>query len=97
MFKEQYTRLEKAQKERIYAFVEQLKINPVMVGKPLRYYFFREKKFNGKRLYYLVYREWNIVLLVRLSDKKDQPEAIAWVLQNLHTLKEFVEEKRAMD
>ncbi len=91
LFKNKYYHLEKVEKERIDAFVEQLKVDPMMVGKPLRYKFFGEKKFNGKRLYFLVYEEWNIVLFVRLSGKKDKSEAIEWVLQNLPELRHTVE------
>ena len=59
-----------------------LEINPG-VGKPLGFRWFREKKFNDKRLYYLVYNEINKVLLVGFSGKKDQEKIISHILQNL--------------
>jgi mRNA-degrading endonuclease RelE of RelBE toxin-antitoxin system len=90
-FREDYRDLEKSEKERIHAFIPQLKENPLMVGKPLGYTFFREKKFNGKRIYFIIYEEWNIVLLARISDKKSQPHVIAWIKLNLPYLRHFVE------
>ncbi len=89
-FRDEYYALEKVEKERVYAFVSQLKENPLMVGKPLGFRFLREKKFNGKRLYFLVYEEWLIVLLTRLSDKKGQSETIAWIKENLPDLRTYV-------
>ena len=47
----------------------QLTANPYL-EKPLGYRFFREKKIDGKRIYYLVYEELQAVLLVGVSDKK---------------------------
>ena len=38
------------EQERVIQFEKQLKQNPLQ-GRPLGYVFFREKKFNGKRLY----------------------------------------------
>lgn len=40
------------------------------------YIFFREKKLNGNRIYYLVYEEFVIVLMVAVSDKRTQQGTI---------------------
>ncbi|MCH8520285.1 MAG: hypothetical protein LAT82_06040 [Nanoarchaeota archaeon] len=40
------------------------------VGNQLTYPFLREKKIVGKRIYYLVYKEIAIILIVGSSDKK---------------------------
>lgn len=61
-----------------------------MVGQPLGYPFIREKKFDGKRLYYLVYLEWHAALLVTFSDKKTQAQTISFIKQNLPSYREFV-------
>jgi putative component of toxin-antitoxin plasmid stabilization module len=45
-------------------------------GQPLGYPFLREKRLDGKRIYYLVYDDLKVVLLVSVSDKKMQQEVI---------------------
>lgn len=56
----------------------QLAANPY-VGKPLGTKWLREKKFGKKRIYYLLYEEFNVVYLVGISKKKDQPQTIALI------------------
>jgi putative component of toxin-antitoxin plasmid stabilization module len=68
-------KLSKEEQKQITRIENQLKVNP-FVGKPLGYRFFREKKIKGKRIYYLVYEDMVIVLLVGLSDKKTQQATI---------------------
>lgn len=51
-------------------------INNPYVGDPLCYKFFREKKVGGKRVYFLIYDDLNVVLMVLTSDKKTQQEKI---------------------
>ena len=46
------------------------------VGDSLSYPFLREKRLGKKRIYYLVYKEIAIILLVEASDKKLQQETI---------------------
>jgi len=53
----------------------QLKDNPY-VGDSIRYKFFREKRIKEKRIYYLVYDDLNIVLIVAIGGKKTQKETI---------------------
>jgi len=47
-----------------------------VIGKPLSYPFFREKKICGKRVYFLVYEDFKIVFLVNASDKGHQQKTI---------------------
>jgi len=54
---------------------KQLMLNP-LVGKPLGYPFLREKRIREKRVYYLVYPDLLLVLLVATSGKKDQQPTI---------------------
>jgi hypothetical protein len=62
------------------------------VGKPIRFRWFREKKFGGKRLYYLVYEEQDIVLLVAFGTKKEQQKIISHIMQNRKKYKRIVEQ-----
>ncbi len=68
-------KLSKADQERIQRIAENLAENPYQ-GKPLGAKFFREKKVGDKRIYYLIYDEYVIVLLISLSDKKTQQRTI---------------------
>ena len=74
-FEKDFRRLPDYEQQRVRKIVAQLQANP-FTGKPLGYRFFREKKFDGRRLYFLVYEAAVIVLLVALSGKKDQPATI---------------------
>ena len=74
-FLEDYDKLSKQEKIRIDKIKEQLRLNPY-VGKPLGYKFFREKRFDGKRLIHLIYENSVIVLVVAYSDKKTQQATI---------------------
>ncbi len=92
-FEEAYEALSSVEKIRMERFILQLKENPLMVGKPLGYLFFREKKFDGKRLYYLVYELWKCVLLTGISGKKDQSLKISQVKGNLDDYRQSVEKQ----
>ncbi len=61
--------LENNEKEWIKKVIRQLKRDS-LVGKPLGFKWFREKKLGGKRLYYLVYEKSSTVLLVAFGGKK---------------------------
>ncbi len=56
-------------------FKKELKKGNIL-GKPLGYDFFREKKIGGKRVYFLVYKEITLILFVKSSKKKYQQETI---------------------
>lgn len=74
-FLELFERLAKEQQTRIEKIKSQLKRNPY-VGKPLGSKWFREKKIDGFRLFYLIYEEQKIVALISFSDKKRQQKTI---------------------
>ena len=67
--------LDKKELDELEKFISELKKEKIM-GDPISYNFFREKKIGGKRVYFLVYKEIKIVLLVNLSNKKYQQETI---------------------
>ena len=59
-------------------------------GDPLTYDFFREFKIKGKRVYFLVYKEIAIIILVTLSkNKKDQQNVINKIKNNLEFYKQY--------
>ena len=65
--------LQQEQVERLKT--KQLLTNPY-VGDPIDYRFLREKKLKDKRVYFLVYEEFKAVLLIAVSDKKQQQKTI---------------------
>ena len=71
-------------------FEQELKQQPYS-GKPLGYRFFREKKFNGKRLLFLVYEEHHAVFMVTITDKKAQQHEIDLIKANLDVYKDVLE------
>lgn len=84
------SRLDKSEQDRIISFEQSLKIEPYN-GKPLGYKFFREKKFDGKRLIFLVYEKHKCVFLITITDKKAQQQEINLIKANLDTYKEELE------
>jgi len=73
----------------VHKFEQQLKIQPYN-GKPLGYPFFREKKFDGKRLLFLVYEEHKAVFLVTITDKKAQQREIDLIKAHLDIYKDTI-------
>lgn len=62
----------------ISAFEQKLKEEPFS-GKPLSFEFLREKKFDDKRLLYIVYPDLKKILFVAITDKRNQQEAIDFI------------------
>lgn len=81
------SKLSHIEQYRVKKFEQELKLQPYS-GKPLGYEFFREKKFNGKRLLFLVYEEHKAVFLVTITDKKAQQHEIDLIKTNLDVYKE---------
>lgn len=67
--------LTESQDEEVEQLINDLK-NEKIVGQPLTYPFFREKKIRGKRVYFLVYEDLKVAFLVNVSKKKYQQETI---------------------
>ena len=61
------------------------------VGKPLNYLFLREKKIAGRRVYYLIYDDLKLVLLVATSEKKDQQNTINHIKMYFDQFREIAE------
>ena len=87
-FDDNYNKLDNSEKKRADKIRDQLSKNGNTTGKPLSgLKFFREKKFDGKRIYYLVYKEFNCILVIAISDKKAQQATINQILFNLNIYK----------
>tara|TARA_Y100000310_G_C20566580_1_gene755789 strand:- start:792 stop:1103 length:312 start_codon:yes stop_codon:yes gene_type:complete len=74
-FNKRFRKLDIQLQRQIEKEIDQLEINPFS-GKPLGYSFFREKKIQNYRVYYLVYEEYVVVFVITISTKRDQQSAI---------------------
>ncbi len=54
---------------------DKLIINPYL-GKPLGIKWFREKKIDKYRIYYLIYEDLKSIFMITISEKKDQQKTI---------------------
>ena len=89
-YEKKLDKLSTQEQERVNQFEQDLKQNPFQ-GKPLGYAFFREKKFNGKRMYFLVYESHKVVFIITISEKKAQQQVIDAIKANLDAYKEQME------
>lgn len=93
-FEKRFSDLSHFDQERVERFILQIRENGLLVGKPLSgFSFFREKKFNGNRMYFLGYEEWKAILLVTISSKKEQAKTIEAIKQHLPEYREYVHQK----
>ena len=90
-FEKEFEKLPKIEQEMIVKFENKLVEDPFL-GKPLGYLFFREKKLNRRRIYYLVYEDLVVVLMVGVSDKKTQQATIDNIRLHLNLYYEVVKE-----
>lgn len=89
-YEKKLKKLSSDKQERVKHIEQDLKNSPYD-GKPLGYTFFREKKFDGKRLYFLVYESHKAIFLITISDKKAQQNVIDLIKANLDVFKEQLE------
>ena len=89
VFDKEMSKLPKDYISKIEKIFLQLKENPY-VGDAIRYRFFREKRVREKRIYYLVYDDLKIVLIVALSGKKTQQETIDKIVNYLKEYNDYV-------
>ncbi len=80
------------QRRVISHFEQKLKRDPFL-SKPLGYFFFREKKYDDKRILFLVYEEYKVILFVALTNKKEQQKDIDTILEDLESYKEEMKRK----
>mgnify|MGYP001603827864 CR=1 FL=1 len=81
--------LEKSERERIAKLYLKLAENP-FAGDQLQYKHLREKRLNGKRVYFLVYEDLRVVLIVAISGKKDQQATINHIVSSFDKYKEYL-------
>ena len=89
-FKKEFDKLSTSEREAIGKIFLQLKENP-FVGDAIKYKFFREKRIKEKRLYYLIYENFAIVLVVASKGKKVQQETINKTISLLPEFKKYIE------
>jgi mRNA-degrading endonuclease RelE of RelBE toxin-antitoxin system len=61
--------------------MQKLENNPFGIGKALKYDFFRELKHGKYRLYYIIYEEKVMVVMVDVSNKKTQQNVIDRIIE----------------
>ena len=88
-YKKKLDKLDNREQVRVKNFEQSLKVAPY-TGQSLGYNFFREKKFDGKRLIFLVYEEHQVVFLVTITDKKAQQQEIDLIKSSLDVYKEEI-------
>ena len=88
-FEKELKKFTKQDRLQVEKFEKKLSENPY-VGKALSYVFLREKKLGLRRIYYLIYEDEIIVLMVGTSDKKTQQPTIDAIKEKLDDFYEFV-------
>lgn len=74
-FDKELARYGKSFQDRVDNVENEIIINPY-VGNPLNVKWFREKRFKKYRIYFLVYEDLESVIMVGVSEKKDQQKII---------------------
>ena len=50
----------------------------------------REKRLDGKRIYYLIFDDLKAVLMVAVSNKKAQQKVIDYIIENINVFRKTV-------
>jgi len=88
-FSKIFDSLTRKEQEWVVKMKLQLKNNP-KAGKPLHFQWFREKKFENKRLYYIISTREPRILLVSFASKKEQQKTIDYVIFRKDEFIEFL-------
>ena len=80
-FRKIYDASDKREKDFIDNIKNQLQEN-LNVGKPLKFDWFREKRFENKRLYYLINRLTKKAIFVAFGSKKEQQKIVDHIITN---------------
>lgn len=89
-FDKEVEKLDNDKQERIKKLFFHLKDNPY-TGDQLRFKFFREKRLDEKRVYYLVYDDLQLILMVATSGKKDQSKTINYIVKHFDEFRIYAE------
>ena len=60
-------------------------------GDSVGYKFFREQRVREKRVYYLIYDDLKLILLIATSSKKDQQSKINYIKHHLKDFRELAD------
>ena len=90
VFEKEKNKLSEFDKSIIENIYSQLKENPY-VGDQIRYKFFREKRIREKRIYFLVYDDLQIVLIVAMGGKKAQEKTIDEIVKYFNEYRKYAE------
>ena len=80
----------KADREVAEKIPEKLSLDPYLCD-PLGYRFFRERRIREKRVYFLVYEDLQLVLLIATSGKKDQQSKINYIKHHFDDFRKLAE------
>ena len=89
-FDEKLNKFDSAFQRRVDKIEDQLVENPY-VGDPLNVKWFREKRVEGFRVYFLVYEDLKAVFMVSISGKKNQQKVINTIKLLLDFFREEIE------
>ena len=89
-FKEEVEKYDKTLQDRVDKIETKLMLNPEY-GNPLGTRWFREARFEGYRVYYLIYDDLKSIFMVEISDKKDQQKTINTIRLFLEFFREEIE------
>ena len=89
-FDKELLKFNKNFQDRVDKMENQLVENPYM-GNPLNVKWFREKRYEKWRIYYLIYEDLKSVFMVAISEKKDQQKIINTIRLLFDFFKEEVE------
>jgi len=79
--------------DRFYKLIKQVEENPY-VGDALQIKSIREKRFNGRRIF-VIFEDLKAVLIVAISDKKNQQKVIDFIRDNLNEYRALI--KKILD
>ena len=84
-----YEASEKKEQEWIDKVKDQL-VENLKVGKPLHFLWFKEKKFENKRLYFFINEKTKKAVIVAFATKRDQQKIISFLLANKERYLELI-------
>ena len=87
--KETILKLSQNNQDRIYNLIRQFTANPY-VGDSLQIKYIREKRFNGKRIYFVIFEDLKKVLIVAINNKKTQQKIIDSIRSNINKYRTYV-------
>ncbi|MFH1359401.1 MAG: hypothetical protein ABIH37_05930 [archaeon] len=90
-FDKEIEKLSGEEKRRIEIIFLQLKENPY-VGNQLQIRPLREKRFEEKRIYYLIFDDLKSILMIAISDKRNQQKMIDFIRENINNYRDILKE-----